>query len=186
MLKSKYQELVPLLRTELNLGSVMAVPKITKVVINVGAGNALSDPNLLEFVAGELANITGQAPVITKARKSVAGFKLREGNKIGVKLTLRGQRMYDFLEKLILVALPRVRDFRGLSRKGFDGSGNYTLGLREHIVFPEVVFENVDKVFGLEITIVTSAKDDETGFTLLSKLGFPFKKDKDNKSKPIV
>ena len=181
MLKNKYQELVPTLKTELNIKSVMAVPQITKVVINIGAGNAVSDSKLLEFIVSELTNITGQAPVITKARKSIAGFKLREGNEIGVKLTLRGKRMYDFLERLISVALPRVRDFRGLSKKGFDGRGNYSLGLKEHVVFPEVIFENIDKVFGLEVTIVTTAEDDKTGIELLSRLGFPFKKDKDNK-----
>jgi len=181
MLKSKYQELVPTLKTELKLESVMAVPRIAKVVVNVGVGKALSDSKLLEFIVSELTNITGQVPIITKARKSIAGFKLREGNEIGVKVTLRGKRMYDFLERLISVALPRVRDFRGLSKKGFDGRGNYTLGLTEHVMFPEIVFENVDKVFGLEITIVTTTEDDKAGLELLDKLGFPFKKDKDKK-----
>lgn len=179
MLKSKYQKLIPVLKTDLKLGSVMDVPRVSKIVINVGAGNAATDSSLLEFIKNELVNITGQAPVVTKARKSIAGFKIRDGMEIGVKTTLRGARMYDFLEKLITVALPRVRDFRGLNKKSFDGAGNYTIGLKEHIAFPEVVFENVDKVFGLEIVIVTTAKNDKAGFELLNSLGFPFKKDKD-------
>lgn len=181
MLKSKYEKLVPTLKSELKLGSIMDVPRISKVVVNVGVGDALSNSNLLEFVVSEITNITGQVPVITKARKSIAGFKLREGNKIGVKTTLRGKRMYDFLGRLVSITLPRVRDFQGLDSKGFDGQGNYTIGLKEHVAFPEIVFENVDKIFGLEITIVTTAQNNETGYQLLKGLGFPFKKDKHNK-----
>jgi len=181
MLKDKFESVREDLKNELQLKSISAVPQISKVVVNVGVGRALQDSKLLDLVVDELKHITGQVPIVTRARKSVAGFKLREGNVIGVKVTLRGKRMYDFLDRLISVALPRVRDFRGLSHKGFDGHGNYTLGLKEHLVFPEIVFENVDKVFGLEITIVTTAKDDKASFELLDKLGFPFVKDKNKK-----
>lgn len=178
MLKSKYLELVPKLKTELQLKSVSAVPKIQKVVISVGLGRALTDPKIIELVTEELTRIAGQKPMVTKAKKSIAGFKLREGQAIGVTVTLRGNRMYDFLDKLINVALPRVRDFQGLEHKGFDGRGNYNLGVTEHIVFPEIVFENVDKNFSLQITVVTTATTDAQAFSLLQQLGFPFKKDK--------
>ncbi|MFH0905645.1 MAG: 50S ribosomal protein L5 [bacterium] len=175
MLKSKYLKLVPKLQAELKLKSISAVPRVAKVVVNVGVGRAVQDPKLLEFVVSELKRITGQAPVVTKAKQSVAGFKLREGAEIGAMVTLRGDRMYDFLERLVGVALPRVRDFQGLETK-FDGHGNYTLGLKEHVSFPEVVFENADKVFGMEITIVTTAASDLAARALLTTLGFPFKK----------
>lgn len=178
MLKSKYLELVPKLKTELQLKSVSAVPKIQKVVISVGLGRALTDPKIIELVTEELTRIAGQKPMVTKAKKSIAGFKLREGQAIGVTVTLRGNRMYDFLDKLINVALPRVRDFQGLEHKGFDGRGNFNLGVTEHIVFPEIVFENVDKNFSLQITVVTTATTDAQAFSLLQQLGFPFKKDK--------
>lgn len=178
MLKDKFEAVKGDLQKELGLSSVSAVPRISEVVINSGVGRALQDPKLLDLAIDEFKLITGQAPVVTKARKSIAGFKLRQGNPIGVKVTLRGKRMYDFLDKLVQVALPRVRDFRGISDKGFDGHGNYTLGIKEHVVFPEVVFENVDKVFGLEITIITTAQDDKAGKALLIILGFPFIKDK--------
>ncbi|OGB73402.1 50S ribosomal protein L5 [candidate division Kazan bacterium RIFCSPHIGHO2_01_FULL_44_14] len=176
MLKSKYNKLLPQLKTELKLKSISAVPKITKVVVNVGVGKLAGDAKAITVIVNELKQITGQAPVITKAKKSIAGFKMREGDTVGVKVTLRGTRMYDFLDRLIHIALPRVRDFQGLSpAKGFDGKGNFTLGLTEHVVFPEVVFENVDKVFGLEITIATTAQANPQAQTLLRALGFPFK-----------
>jgi len=175
MLKSEYNKLLPQLKTELNLKSVSAVPKITKVVVNVGVGKLAGDTKAIAVIVNELKQITGQAPVVTRAKKSIAGFKMREGDVVGVKVTLRGNRMYDFLDRLIHVALPRVRDFQGLSlAKGFDGKGNYTLGLTEHVVFPEVVFENVDKVFGFEITIATTARTNAESQTLLRALGFPF------------
>ncbi len=175
MLKSEYFKLLPKLKDELGLAGVAAVPRITKVVINAGVGKLAGDAKAIDMVRGELKLISGQQPVITKAKKSIAGFKLREGDPVGIKVTLRGGRMYDFLDRLIHVALPRVRDFQGLSpHKGFDGHGNFTLGLSEHAVFPEVVFENVDKVFGLELTIATTAKTDAQILTLLRALGFPF------------
>lgn len=176
MLKDRFESIRKTLKQELKLKSVAAVPRLEKVVVNAGVGRSLQDPKLLELVVEEIKRITGQTPVITRARKSIAGFKLREGNKIGVKVTLRGKRMYDFLDRLMQVALPRVRDFRGISDKGFDGHGNYTLGVREHLVFPEIVFENIDKVFSLEITVVTTAKTDEASRVLLTLLGFPFVK----------
>ncbi len=178
MLKSKYLELVPKLQTELGMKSVSAVPRIQKTVISVGLGRALTDPKIIELVTDELTRISGQKPMVTKAKKSIAGFKLREGQPIGVTVTLRGDRMYDFLDKLINVALPRVRDFQGLANKGFDGRGNYNLGMTEHVVFPEIVFENVDKNFSLQITVVTTATNDDQARSLLQQLGFPFKKDK--------
>lgn len=174
MLKDKFELAKKDLKKELKLASVSAVPHISKVVINTGVGKSLQDPKLLELVINELKQITGQTPVVTCARKSIAGFKVRQGSAVGVKVTLRGKKMYDFLDKLILVALPRVRDFRGISYQGFDGHGNYTLGIEEHIVFPEIVFESVEKIFGLEITIATTAGNDEAGRTLLTALGFPF------------
>lgn len=179
MLKSKYLELVPSLQTDLGLSSVSAVPKIVKVVLNVGVGSrAQQDPKVIDQVVAELSNITGQKPMVTKARKSIAGFKVREGMPVGVTVTLRGNKMYDFLDRLINVTLPRVRDFQGLEPTGFDKGGNYNLGIREHIVFPEVVFEAADKNFGLQITVVTTAKDKVGTKLLLQSLGFPFKKDK--------
>lgn len=171
---------MPELKSELGLTTVAAVPKINKVVINVGVGSKVEkNTQYMDMVLDSLAKITGQKPVITKARKSIAGFKVREGSPVGVMVTLRGKRMYDFIEKLITVALARVRDFRGIKGDGFDGQGNYTLGIKEHTIFPEILFENVDQTFGLEVTIATTATNDKAAKLLLDKLGFPFvKKDK--------
>jgi len=173
--KELYNQARQTLRTEAKFSSIEATPKIVKVAINIGAGQAVSDPNYIEKVRGELAKITGQRPVVTRAKKSVAGFKVREKMPIGIAVTLRGQRMYDFLGKLVNVTLPRVRDFQGISPTAFDGRGNYTLGLNEHIVFPEVTLDNIEKTFGMSITIQTTAKTDALAKTLLSKLNFPFK-----------
>jgi large subunit ribosomal protein L5 len=152
----------------------MIVPKVVKVVINMGVGDSISNPKLLEAAVSELAIITGQHPLVTRAKKSIASFKVREGMPIGVKVTLRGQRMYDFVEKLFFMALPRVRDFRGVSTKGFDGRGNYTLGIREQIIFPEIEYDKVEKVRGMDVTLVTSAETDEEAKELLTLLGMPF------------
>jgi len=162
------------LKEELKLSSIEAAPNLVKVVINVGAGKAVSDPNYIEKIKEDLMRITGQKPIITKAKKSIAGFKLREKAPIGVVTTLRGQRMYDFLGKLVNVALPRVRDFQGISPTAFDGRGNYTLGMKEHIVFPEITLDNIEKTFGLSVTLHTTAKTDALAKQLLSKLNFPF------------
>ncbi|MEZ4210224.1 MAG: 50S ribosomal protein L5 [Patescibacteria group bacterium] len=179
MLKSKYQELVPTLKSELNLHSSLAVPRLVKVVLNAGVGSrAQADSKLIDQVAAEFANITGQKPIITKAKKSIAGFKLREGMPVGVTVTLRGAKMYDFLERLINITLPRVRDFQGLDLTGFDTQGNYNIGIKEHTVFPEVTFEATEKNFSFQITVVTTAKSKEATKLLLQSLGFPFKKDK--------
>lgn len=169
-------EIVPKLVEKFNYNSVMAVPKVDKVVVNVGLGEAKDDQKLLDTVVEEIAAITGQKPTITRAKKSVANFKIREGMPIGVKATLRGGVMWEFLYKLINITLPRIRDFRGVSAKSFDGRGNYSLGIMEHIVFPEINIDNVDKVHGLEITIVTSAETDEEAYELLSLMGMPFRK----------
>jgi len=175
MLKSKYLKLVPTLKTELGLKSVSAVPRIQKVLVHVSAGRISAEPKALEVIQAELKKITGQKPVVTKAKKSIAGFKLREGAEIGVMVTLRGSRMYEFLDKLINVTLPRVRDFQGLpADKGFDNHGSFNLGIREHIAFPEVVFENVEKILSLQVTIVTTAKTKTATKALLVGLGFPF------------
>ena len=161
---------------ELNLSNVMQVPKLNKIVVNMGIGEAVSNPKLIDAAITELAQITGQQPVARAARKSEAGFKLREGQKIGAKVTLRKEKMYEFLDRLISITLPRVRDFEGVSPKGFDGRGNYTLGLREQIVFPEIEIDKVDKIFGLGITIVSTAENDEQGRALLKAFGMPFAK----------
>ncbi len=175
MLKTKLQDIRHTLVSDLKLRSISEAPTVQKVVVSVGMGRATQDSKLIDVVAKDIEVIVGQKPVITKAKKSVAGFKVREGQPIGIQATLRGARMYDFLSKLINVALPRVRDFQGLDPAiGFDHHGNYNLGLKEHIVFPEVVFETVDKVFGLQITIVTTARNDEEARTMLKALGFPF------------
>lgn len=174
MLKNKYQKLVPELMKQFSFKSVSAVPRLQKIVVHVSAGRALVDPKLIDIIRQELQKITGQKPVVTKAKKSIAGFKLRENAEIGVMVTLRGQRMYDFLDKLINVTLPRVRDFQGLPNKGFDNHGSFNLGIREHIAFPEVVFENVDKILSLQVTIVTTAKHTAETKALLAGLGFPF------------
>lgn len=156
--------------------SVMQIPTIDKIVINMGIGDAVSNSKVLDEAVAELALITGQKPVITRAKKSIAGFRLREGMPIGCKVTLRGERMYDFLDKLVSVSLPRVRDFRGVSKKSFDGRGNYTLGVKEQLIFPEINFDKVKKVRGMDIVIVTTAKTDEEGRTLLQLMGMPFRK----------
>lgn len=176
-LKTKFtKEVTPKLVEQFNYTSVMQVPKIEKIVINMGVGDAVSNAKNLDKAVDELTLLAGQKPVITKAKKSIAGFRLREGMPIGAKVTLRGQKMYDFLDKLITVSLPRVRDFQGISNKAFDGRGNYTLGVKEQLIFPEINFDNVDKVRGMDIVIVTTAKTDEESHALLKELGMPFKK----------
>ena len=156
--------------------SVMQIPTIDKIVINMGIGDAVSNSKVLDEAVAELALITGQKPVITRARKSIAGFRLREGMPIGCKVTLRGERMYDFLDKLVSISLPRVRDFRGVSKKSFDGRGNYTLGVKEQLIFPEIDFDKVNKVRGMDIVVVTTANTDEEARELLTQLGMPFQK----------
>jgi large subunit ribosomal protein L5 len=155
----------------------MQVPRVEKIVVNIGVGEALDNAKALDAAVADLTTVTGQKPIITKARKSIANFKLREGRAIGVKVTLRGERMWAFLDRLVNIALPRVRDFRGVSPNSFDGRGNYTLGLREQLVFPEIEYDKIDKLRGLEITIVTSARTDEEGRQLLDMLGMPFRKE---------
>lgn len=176
-MKERYQtELVPALKEQLGL-NIMQVPQIKKVVINIGMGEAMDNPKALDAAVSDLSEITGQKPVITKARTSIAAFKLREGRAIGVKVTLRGERMWSFLDRLMNIVLPRVRDFRGVPRDAFDGRGNYTLGLREQLIFPEIEYDKIDKVRGMEITIVTTATNDEQAARLLEMLGMPFRKD---------
>ncbi|XCY69866.1 50S ribosomal protein L5 [Streptococcus iniae] len=176
-LKEKYtNEVIPALSEKFNYTTVMAVPKVEKIVLNMGVGDAVSNAKNLEKAAAELALISGQKPLITKAKKSIAGFRLREGVAIGAKVTLRGERMYEFLDKLVSVSLPRVRDFHGVPTKSFDGRGNYTLGVKEQLIFPEINFDDVDKVRGLDIVIVTTANTDEEGRELLKVLGMPFAK----------
>jgi large subunit ribosomal protein L5 len=174
-LRTRYRdEVVPALKEQLGLANVMQVPSLEKVVINMGVGEAVKDGRLLDAALEDLAIITGQKAVVTKARKSIAGFKLREGMAIGAKVTLRGARMWEFVDRLVAVALPRIRDFRGLSPTAFDGHGNYTLGVTEQLIFPEIDYDKVVKVTGMDITIVTTADDDERGRALLAALGFPF------------
>ncbi len=174
-LKVRYQEEVtPALMKVFGYANVMQVPRLEKIVINIGVGEALDNPKALEHAVEDLRTITGQNPVITKARRSIATFKLREGRSIGVKVTLRGERMWALLDRLLNVALPRMRDFRGVNPDGFDGRGNYTLGLREQLIFPEIRYDKIDKVRGMELTIVTTAKTDEEGRQLLRLLGMPF------------
>ena len=176
-LKEKYlNEFVPSLKEKHNYKSVMEVPKIEKIVINMGVGDANQNSKLIDAAVADLALISGQKPVITKAKKSIAGFKLREGAPIGCKVTLRGEKMYDFLEKLIRISLPRVKDFRGVSKRSFDGRGNYTLGIKEQLIFSEIEFDNVVKVRGMDIVIVTTAKTDEEAYDLLNGIGIPFRK----------
>ncbi len=176
-LKEKYyKEVVPALMKELGLKNIMEVPRIEKVVLNIGVGEGKENAKALEAAARDLAIISGQKPVIRRARKSIAGFRLRKGQPIGVKVTLRGDRMWAFLDRLINVALPRVRDFRGISPHAFDGRGNYSLGFREQLVFPEIDYDKIDKVRGLQVTIVTTAETDEEAYKLLEKLGMPFRK----------
>ena len=176
-LKEKYvKEIVPSLKEKFSYKSVMQVPKLEKIVINIGAGDASHNSKLLDACVNDLMAITGQKPVITRARKSIAGFKLREGQHVGCKVTLRGENMYTFLDKLISVSLPRVRDFRGLSPKAFDGRGNYTIGIKEQLVFPEIEFDNVVKVRGMDIVLVTTANSNDEAYALLEELGIPFRK----------
>ncbi|WP_022940339.1 50S ribosomal protein L5 [Psychromonas hadalis] len=164
------------LQKQFGYTSVMQVPRIEKITLNMGVGEALADKKVLEHAASDMAAISGQKPMITKARRSVAGFKIREGYPIGCKVTLRGARMWDFFERLVTIAIPRVRDFRGLNAKSFDGRGNYSMGVREQIIFPEIDYDKVDKIRGLDITITTSAKTDEEGRALLAAFNFPFRK----------
>lgn len=169
-------EIVPALRKSFDLKNIMQVPRIEKVVINIGMGEALDNPKALEAAVSDLTIITGQKPVTNKARKSIANFKLREGRLIGTKVTLRGERMWAFIDRLINTALPRVRDFRGVSANAFDGRGNYTLGLRDQLIFPEIEYDKIDKLRGMEVTIVTSAQNDDQARVLLQMLGMPFSK----------
>jgi len=176
-MKDVYKEsVVPALNQQFSYSNVMQVPKIQKITLNMGVGEAVGDKKQLDNALADLEKLSGQKPVITKARKSVAGFKIREGFPIGCKVTLRGERMWDFFDRLVQIAIPRVRDFRGLSPKSFDGRGNYSMGVREQIIFPEIDYDKVDKIRGLDITITTSAETDDEGRALLSEFGFPFKK----------
>ncbi len=176
-LEVKYkEEVVGALMKEFGYKSVMQVPKLVKITLNMGLGEAIQNPKLIESSVEELATITGQAPMVTKARKSVANFKLREGMKIGAMVTLRREKMYEFFDRLVNLALPRVRDFKGLSPKSFDGRGNYTFGIREQIVFPEIEYDKIEKIKGLNVTIVTTARTDEEGHALLKHMGMPFRR----------
>ncbi len=176
-LKERYEnEIIKSMMEKFNYSSKMQAPKVEKIVLNIGVGDAVSNSKLLDDAVAELALITGQKPVTTKAKKSIAGFKLREGMPIGCKVTLRGERMYEFLDKLVSISLPRVRDFRGVSADSFDGRGNYTLGVKEQLIFPEINFDKVNKLRGMDIVFVTTAKTDEEGRELLTQLGMPFAK----------
>lgn len=180
-LLEKYQkEIVPSLMEEFDFGNPMRVPRVQKVVINMGLGEAVQSPKIIETAVAEMTALAGQKPVVTRARRSIAGFKLREGMPIGVKVTLRGERMFHFLERLIYVALPGVRDFKGVSDTAFDGHGNYSLGIKEQIIFPEIDYDTVDKIRGMNITIVTSAENDEVSRELLRKMGMPFQRRGEN------
>jgi large subunit ribosomal protein L5 len=175
MVEKYKNEVQPILMKEFGYNSVMQIPRITKVVVNVGLGEALDNAKAIEFATNDIMAITGQRPVVTKAKKSIATFKLREGRSIGIKVTLRGDRMWAFLTRLIHIALPRTRDFQGVSPDSFDGRGNYTLGLREQLIFPEVDYDSIDKIRGMEVTIVTTAQTDEEGRRLLALLDMPFR-----------
>jgi len=176
-LKENYEKNIrQQLKEKFNLSNVMEIPRVEKVVLNMGLGEAVQNPKIVEKAVNELTLIAGQKAVVTRAKKSIATFKLREGMPIGARVTLRREKMYDFLTKLMNIALPRVRDFRGVSPKGFDGNGNYSMGVNEHLIFPEIDYDKIDKVRGLNITIVTSAKNDEQGRELLALMGMPFKK----------
>ena len=176
-LQEKYNEtIVPALIEKFNYTSIMQAPKISKIVVNIGAGDAVANPKVLDDAVNELAQITGQKPLITRAKKSIASFKLREGMPIGCKVTLRGERMYEFFDRLVTIALPRVRDFRGVNPKGFDGRGNYTLGVKEQLIFPEINYDKVSKIRGMDIVIVTTANTDQEAFELLKQFGMPFKR----------
>ena len=182
LLKLYRDKIVPELTKDLNLSNSLAAPKIEKIVINVGLGEALVNSKALEHCIKDIALITGQKPITTKAKSSIAGFKIREGMAIGVATTLRNHRMYEFLDRLINLSLPRVRDFRGLTNKSFDGNGNYTLGIKEQVIFPEIDYNSIDKIRSLQITIVTTAKNNESGIKLLTSFGFPFIKPDQNKN----
>jgi len=176
-LKEKFvKEVTPALMSKFNYKSVMEVPRLEKIVVNMGVGDAVANAKSLDNAVEELATITGQKPLVTRAKKSIAGFRLREGMPIGAKVTLRGERMYEFLDKLVSVSLPRVRDFRGISKKAFDGRGNYTLGIKEQLIFPEIDYDKVSKVRGMDIVIVTTANTDEESRELLTQFGMPFQK----------
>jgi large subunit ribosomal protein L5 len=175
LIKKYQEEVVPQLMKDFALKNIMQVPKLERIVINMGLGEAVQNGKLVESATEELMAITGRRPVVTRAKKSIAGFKLREGMPIGVMVTLRGEQMYDFLDRLITVALPRTRDFKGISPKAFDGRGNYTLGIREQIIFPEINYDKIDKIKGMNITFVTTAETDEQGLALLKSLGMPFR-----------
>ena len=176
-MQEKYnQEVVPALRKAFDLKNIMQVPRVEKVVVNIGMGEAMDNPKALESAVADLTTVTGQKPIMTKARKSIANFKLREGRLIGTKVTLRGDRMWAFLDRLMNTALPRVRDFRGVSANAFDGRGNYTLGLRDQLIFPEIEYDKIDKLRGMEVTIVTTAKNDDQARVMLQLLGMPFSK----------
>jgi large subunit ribosomal protein L5 len=175
-LKQHYQdEVVKNLQKKFNYKTVMQVPRLVKITLNMGVGEATSDKKIIEHAVADLTRISGQKPIVTKARNSIAGFKIREGYPIGCKVTLRSERMFEFLDRLISIAIPRIRDFRGMSAKAFDGTGNYTMGIREQIVFPEIEFDKIDKLRGLNITITTTAKTDEEARALLAAFKFPFK-----------
>ena len=177
-MKEKYQkEIVPALIKTFEFKNIMEVPRVSKVVVNIGMGSEMENAKAIEAAAADLATITGQKPILTKAKRSIAAFKLREGRIIGTKVTLRGERMWAFLDRLMNIALPRVRDFRGVSPDSFDGRGNYTLGLREQLVFPEIEYDKIDKVRGMEVTIVTTARNDDQGRILVQLLGMPFRKE---------
>jgi large subunit ribosomal protein L5 len=177
-LRQRYDsEILPALKQELALTNVMEVPRLQKIVVNMGVGRATQQKSLLEGAVNDLTLITGQKPLVTKAKKSIAGFKLREGNEIGAKVTLRGDRMWEFYDRLVSIAIPRIRDFRGMSPTQFDGRGNYTFGLTEQLVFPEIDYDRIDSVRGMDITIVTSAPTDDQARALLRALGFPFRRD---------
>jgi large subunit ribosomal protein L5 len=176
-LRERYKkEIIPALMKEFDFKNIMQVPTLNKITVNIGMGEALDTPNSLDAAVKDLTAITGQKPVVVKAKKSIANFKLREGSLIGVKVTLRGERMWSMMDRLVNIALPRVRDFRGISPKAFDGRGNYTLGIREQLIFPEINYDQIDKIRGMEITFVTNAKNDEKALALLRHLGMPFRK----------
>jgi large subunit ribosomal protein L5 len=176
-LKQFYSEkVVPELKQRLNLDNVMQVPKITKITVNMGVGEAVADKKIMDNAVGDLQKITGQKPLVTRARKSIATFKVRDGLAIGAKVTLRGDRMYEFLDRLVNIAMPRIRDFRGVSARSFDGQGNYNFGVKEQIIFPEIAYDQIDAIRGMDITITTTAKDDLAGRALLEAFSFPFRK----------
>jgi large subunit ribosomal protein L5 len=177
-LQRRYRdEIVPALKEEFKIANVMQIPTLVKIVVNMGVGEAARDSKLIEGAVRDLATITGQKPLVTRARKSIAGFKLREGNAIGAKVTLRGDRMWEFYDRLVSVAIPRIRDFRGMNPNSFDGRGNYTFGVTEQLIFPEINYDKIDSVRGMDITIVTTAGSDDAGRALLRALGFPFRRD---------